>query len=188
MGHRTMAKLNQMLEKLTIHNKDDKVDVVAYYNPKEVSLDRNVPWAEHPIAQANTHILEFTGAKPMTMSCELFCDLYEQRGNVDEAFVNPLLDLTRARPVANGPDRPPICIFVWGKNFRRFECIIESLAFKYTMFLPDGTPCRATATIKMKHVEWMGKKGGAVYDTSGNKRKYADVARGDYNGGTRGGL
>jgi hypothetical protein len=35
----------------------------------------------------------------------------------------------------------------------RFKCVIESISTKYTMFMPDGTPLRATVTLKLKEAE-----------------------------------
>jgi hypothetical protein len=35
----------------------------------------------------------------------------------------------------------------------QFKGVIESLALRYTMFLPDGKPCRATANISIKEAQ-----------------------------------
>src|SRR5262249_60602433 len=56
---------------------------------------------------------------------------------------------TRAHS-AGGLTRPPLCTFTWGSNMPVFKGVVEDLAVKYTLFLPDGTPCRATATLSMK--------------------------------------
>ncbi len=176
-----MANLFQQLEPVTIRNRDDNYDFITFYNPKELALDQNVKWSEHDGGRAHKE-LEYTGAPaPMTLSCELFCDLYEERGNVDLDFVEPLLELTR--PVyrrEEGAPRPPVCIFLWGKGFRRFQCVVESVSVKYTMFLADGTPCRATATPKMKHAPLIKVKSKTF------KPGYGEVKRGDYSGGTTG--
>jgi hypothetical protein len=40
---------------------------------------------------------------------------------------------------------------IWGgKKFLDFKGVITNLAVKYTMFLPDGTPVRATATVSLQ--------------------------------------
>jgi hypothetical protein len=46
--------------------------------------------------------------------------------------------------------RPPLLTFTWGSKFPVFKGVIENLSVKYTLFLPDGTPCRATVNLKMK--------------------------------------
>jgi nucleoid-associated protein YgaU len=42
-------------------------------------------------------------------------------------------------------------MFAWG-GFK-FTGFIESLTVRYTMFLPDGKPCRATANVSMKELQ-----------------------------------
>lgn len=182
-----MAKLKDVkLEKVVIHNKDEKYDVVAWYNPKEISIDRSVPWNKHKSSKGDTHVLEFTNAEPMTLSFELFCDLYEEKGNAYAAFVEPLLNLTKVKKSDKEEEkRPPKCIFIWGKNFPRFEGVIESLGIKYTMFLPDGTPCRATATVKMKQADEVRTKVRKKKKEGGGGAGSGE--RGDPSGGTGGG-
>src|SRR5690606_14556302 len=46
--------------------------------------------------------------------------------------------------------RPPTCLVTWGKGFPKFVGVIEQLSVKYTMFFADGTPCRATASVRLK--------------------------------------
>ena len=83
-----MAKLNDIkVEKVVIHNKDENSDFEAYYNPKEISVDRSVPWNKHKLSKGDTHVLEFTNAEPMTLSFELFFDTYETKGNVYTEYV-----------------------------------------------------------------------------------------------------
>ncbi|MEL7037556.1 MAG: hypothetical protein AAFO04_18315 [Cyanobacteria bacterium J06592_8] len=48
--------------------------------------------------------------------------------------------------------RPPVYYFIWGdRNYMR--CMVESLDYKLTMFMPDGTPVRARVTLKLKEVD-----------------------------------
>jgi hypothetical protein len=51
------------------------------------------------------------------------------------------------------PDKhcPPLVMFVWGTF--KFKGVVESLTLRYTMFLPDGKPCRATANLQIKESE-----------------------------------
>jgi hypothetical protein len=43
---------------------------------------------------------------------------------------------------------PPICMFVWGTFI--FQCIIERVSKKFTMFHPSGFPVRATLSVTLK--------------------------------------
>ena len=146
-----MAQLKNILVKCTLINVDESKTIKALFNPKEISIDKQVPWQKHKSSRSDNPLMEFTGAKPASLSVELFFDTYEKaKKNVYEEYVQHLEDLTKVKiGEADEDKRPPLCIFEWGKNFPSFKGVIESLQVKYTMFLPDGTPCRATASIKM---------------------------------------
>ncbi|MGL4498868.1 MAG: hypothetical protein ACRCU2_07370 [Planktothrix sp.] len=48
--------------------------------------------------------------------------------------------------------RPPVYYFIWGeKNY--MCCMIENANFKLMMFLPDGTPVRASVDISLREVD-----------------------------------
>ncbi len=147
-----MAQLKNTLVKCTLINVDEgNKRITALFNPKEISIDKQVPWQKHKTSRGDNPIMEFTGAKPASLSLELFFDTYEANNkNVYEQHISELEELTKVKVgEADEDKRPPLCIFDWGKNFPSFKGVIESLQVKYTMFLPDGTPCRATASIKM---------------------------------------
>lgn len=68
------------------------------------------------------------------------------------------------------PGRPPLVTFTWG-GLQVFEGVIESLNVKYTMFLPDGTPTRATVTLRMKEAgALLNKKENQEGDQPGKKQ------------------
>jgi hypothetical protein len=60
----------------------------------------------------------------------------------------------------------------WGGALPKFECVIESLSTKYTMFSSEGMLLRATCTVKLKEAHAVDKKppasGGASSGTSGS--------------------
>jgi len=43
---------------------------------------------------------------------------------------------------------PPVCLFIWGAFV--FQCIIERVSKRFTMFLPEGIPVRATLSLTLK--------------------------------------
>ena len=49
--------------------------------------------------------------------------------------------------------RPHRCVVKWGSTVPSFRCVIESVSTKYTMFTDDGTPVRATCTVKLKEAD-----------------------------------
>ena len=62
-----------------------------------------------------------------------------------------LVDDHRGNEERQEERRPHHCIVTWGDGgLPRFDCVIESLSIKYTMFDTNGSPLRATATVKLK--------------------------------------
>jgi hypothetical protein len=125
--------------------------IKAFYNPKEITISKAVPWSKHKTSKGDSPVLEFTDAEPKLMKFELFFDTYETGKNVHTEFIK---DLEKATLIMGGASedkkRPPTCLITWGKGFPKFLGVMDSLSVKYTMFFKDGTPCRATATVSMK--------------------------------------
>jgi hypothetical protein len=152
--------------KVMIGSLDDKsLNVTAQFNPKELDVGRNVPWSKtneanksnskkKDNAQGGIH-MEFTGAEGRSLTLELLFDSYEDpsgaKANVEEK-IETLEKLASVRePSATKEElkRPHRCVLVWGKVLPRFECVIQSLNVKYTMFSKEGVPLRATAVLKL---------------------------------------
>lgn len=147
-------------EKISIGSIDEpSLGVQAQYNPKELQIDKSVPWQKHNKANANGLQLEFTGAEGRTMSVELLFDAYEEKKNIQEA-VKILEKLATVRQPNSSQDemrRPHHCVVVWGTvmggDDSKFRCVIEQISTKYTMFSSEGIPLRATVTLKLKEAE-----------------------------------
>lgn len=153
------------LAKLTIASVDNKgLQVAAQYNPKELQIDKTIPWQKPSQAnQTNAKglALEFTGAESRTMTVELLFDGYERKGATPNGSVTSLITSleTLASPVE--PDnkdenkrRPHLCVVSWGAGgMPTFRCVIESISTKYTMFSTEGVPLRATCTVKLKEAD-----------------------------------
>jgi len=151
-----MAKLNNVqLTKMTIKNLDDGGEVVAMFNPKEIQITKKVPWNKHKASKGDLPTLEFTEAEPETCQVELFFDTYESREDVYLTYIQGLRAMCLIRPGKKGVEKhPPQVMLVWGdKKYLNFKGVITNLAVKYTMFLPDGTPVRATATLSLQQGE-----------------------------------
>jgi hypothetical protein len=161
-----MKKFAKATQKISIKSLDDQTLVVAQYNPKELQIDKSVPWSK--VNQANQSNergihLEFTGAEGRSMTIELLFDGYEDGGkttNVTNESVSDLVGkLERLasvwKPESPKEDerRPHRCVAAWGTALNDFRCVIESLSTKYTMFSSDGVPLRATCTVKLKEAD-----------------------------------
>ncbi|MEO8699846.1 MAG: hypothetical protein ABI867_07370 [Kofleriaceae bacterium] len=156
------------LGKLSIASLDDPdLQVTAQYNPKEIQLERVIPWGTNNRQDNRADWRrnddkverEYVGATPRSMTIELLFDTYESQTSV-EPLVEKLDEMATVRmpmePGVKVPEanlRPHHCVLVWGREgnaaMRRYRCVIESLSVKYTMFASDGTPLRATCNLKL---------------------------------------
>lgn len=147
-----MSTQNSATAKLTIIPLDAGVTVTAQYNPKEVGVDKSVPWQKAATSTGDQPEMQFTAAEGRSMSFELFFDGYETETNVHTAYVAPLLQMAMVIDPNGSEDkkRPTRVQIVWGGGLPTFEGVIESISTKYTMFLPNGTPVRCTCSVKCK--------------------------------------
>ncbi len=140
--------------------------VRAQYNPKELQIDKTVPWSKvneanksnADASQGQGIHLEFTGAEGRSISIELFFDGYEPNGNyVDVAAkvkdLETLASVIKPGSLIADERRPHMCVVKYGATIKAFKCVIESLSTKYSMFDNTGTPLRATCTVKLKEAD-----------------------------------
>jgi len=170
-----MLSWDQKVEKLAIGSLDkERLTVVAQYNPKELQIDKQVPWMQHNSRPAverpgdsKQDDAESNSAPTRSMSVELLFDGFE-----DNRSIHPEIDkleaLSSIQEIGSKKEplrRPHFCIVTWGTaGTRPFRCVIESLSTKLMMFAPNGAPLRATCTVKLKevHVLKLLKESGVV--------------------------
>ena len=127
--------------------------IEAQYNPKEMSVDKSVPWAKHKDSKSDHPHLEFSGADGRSMGFELMFDTYEDDSNVQnkvEILQRMAMVRNPATSAAEDEKRPSRVKVVWAGGLPPFEGVIESVGTKYTMFSDKGFPVRATCTVKIK--------------------------------------
>jgi hypothetical protein len=152
---------------------DASLKVTAQFNPKEIQVDKSVPWTKKEKTYAEKVQLEFTGAEARTLSMELLFDGYEQ----DQGVEPQLVALTKLASAIEDPQktkakeaqkRPHHVLVAWGEakdkdaagkgNMLPFKGVIESLQTKMTMFSPSGTILRATCNVKFKEADQISMK------------------------------
>ena len=116
------------------------------FNPKEISVDKSVPWQKHANSTGDNPTLDFSSGDGRLVSFDVDFDTLATKESVYDKFIAPLEQLTLTDATLK---RPPMVKLVWG-TLPAFRGVIESLNVKYTLFLPDGTPCRATATVHLR--------------------------------------
>ena len=139
---------------------DTNDEVEAQYNPKEIGVNKAVPWQKHKDSKADQPNLEFAGADGRTLSMELIFDGYETGTNVHTTYVDKLTKMTLAQIQASDKKgkedqkRPHMVVVTWGAiKLPDFKGVIKSVNTKYTMFLADGTPVRATCTVEFMEAD-----------------------------------
>jgi nucleoid-associated protein YgaU len=126
--------------------------IVAMFNPKSLSVTRQVQWKSQEASKRDSPELQFTTADPATLSVELFFDTYDTPRAAKEsvyAYTSKLLALTA---VQGDKHRPPVCQIKWGSEAIIFQGVLQALDQQYTMFMEDGTPVRAT--VKCTFTQW----------------------------------
>jgi hypothetical protein len=131
------------LAKATITPKDEE-PIPVLFNPTQYSLDQANSFEEVEIPGLNAPILQYVRGKGRTLSMDLFFDTWEEQADVRDHTdrVYGLLDLRGSL------HRPPVCTFTWGRF--NFPCVVERVGGRFTLFLADGTPVRATLGVTFK--------------------------------------
>ena|SRR5688572_4467364 len=140
------------MDKLTITGLEggsSGVTVAVHFNPKEISIDKSVPWQKQPTVGPGD--LEFSSAEPQTMSFELMFDGFEAGASI-QGEIDTLQQLSDIDPSLR---RPPKVRIAWGNEgtagtMPPFEAVVESMGIKYTMFDANGRPLRATVAMGFK--------------------------------------
>jgi contractile injection system tube protein len=144
--------------KLKISSLESQIVFTAQMNPKEVAIEKRAPWVESKGSWNDKPSLGYTGGEGRTMSFELIFDTYEDRTNAQTLYVDKLTSLAMQTDGDAFVKRPPKVKVEWGKGGLKFEGVIDSVDCKYTMFLPDGMPVKASCTVKLTEADALSVK------------------------------
>jgi hypothetical protein len=139
--------------------------MTVQFNPTELNFSKSAQFAEIAIPGLDQPVLQFTRGGTETVSIELFFD------TTDEGMNDSVMSVTDKvtdfyNLVKQDPDThaAPRCCFYWGappfdedqgKNPVSyapyyFNCVVESIDRKFTVFSPEGIPLRARVTVKLR--------------------------------------
>jgi len=144
--------------------------VRAHFNPREVSFDKKVNWNEQKAAGHNEPYFEYTSGTPRSMTMELLFDRFEVEGQT----VEPELQTLQLMAIALDPqskkesDRRPPLLKITNGPIKDFQCVLESLAVKVTMFNRQGQAVRATANVTFKELRIKGAQMERPNNASGD--------------------
>jgi len=114
------------------------------FNPNTYTVAKANQIAEAAVPGLEAPILQYVNGNTCTLDMELFFDTYEEGTDVSDD-TDQIYDLLLIDP---GTHAPPICDIFWGSF--SFRGVLDHVSGKFTLFLSDGTPVRATLTVTFK--------------------------------------
>jgi len=148
--------------------------IAALFNPNQYGLDASNEYSDSSgAAGLDSKLLQYVGSGPRTLSMELFFDTYEQRTDV-RRHTDRIYNLLAIEPTTHAP---PICKFTWGRF--SFRCVVERVSGRFTLFLDNGTPVRASLTVGLKEYVDAGASSRSRPLQSADHTKTTEVQRGD---------
>jgi nucleoid-associated protein YgaU len=166
-----------------------KLELEFQFNPSELSITKSVKWnePEKGSPDKNAPDLNFGGGQPASFSLNLTFDTSQGHEEKDvRQYTQQLLKLTMLGKEVSGYGtegtyrlKPPLVQLQWGKLVL-FLAVVTSVTVTYKLFLPDGTPVRATAKVSFKQLdETDDKQEGQNPTTRTEARKTHIVQLGD---------
>lgn len=152
---------NSSLVQAAIINVEANEQVKCLFNPKEYTFTKTNSWPANQKAGANMPQMTFGGGQPATLQMELFFDTYAeassgQAKDVRKEYTDKLwklmITVDKLKDKKTHKSRPPTVRFQWGSAWS-FNAVITSISQKFTLFLPDGTPVRATLGVTFQQVK-----------------------------------
>jgi hypothetical protein len=114
------------------------------FNPNNYGVDKANTIAEIGVPGLESPILQYVHGNTRMLSMELYFDTFEEQTDVTD-YTDQIYDLLEIDPETHVP---PKCTVSWG-GFS-FVGVMDHVSGKFTLFLPDGTPARATLTVAFK--------------------------------------
>ena len=132
------------LEKAIITNLDEGEDIEVMFNPKEYVMEKKTPWSEVNVFGMDSPPVQFSMGERKRLSLELFFDTSEEKTDVRE-YTSKVEQLMLVNAQEH---RPPILRFIWGSL--SFDCVMEDLVQRYTLFDNGGIPLRGILKVVFK--------------------------------------
>lgn len=139
--------------------------VEVLFNPTQYRLSKSNQFGEVAVPGLSASLIQFGKGNSSSLSMQLFFDTYEKRTDVRQytGKITGLLDIDAELHA------PPVLVFSWGNL--NFICVLERAEQTFELFLPDGTPVRATLDVTFKEY-FDGKKHGANLQSANFAKRY----------------
>jgi hypothetical protein len=173
----------------------DMMDFIpVQYNPTEFTLNKGVQVSEIPIPGLDTPLLQFVRGQCETLTVDLFFDTTEHGMGAGATSVTTETDkIYQLLKIEPGTHAPPVCSFIWNQKFpgadvssevgnqRRteFQCVVESIKQRFTLFSPEGVPLRAVLTVTLREYKTLDEQLHQLNLNSPDRTQSHVVQRGD---------
>jgi nucleoid-associated protein YgaU len=174
---------------------DGSMDVIdVQFNPTEFTLDKGAQIAEIPIPGLDSPLLQFVRGQNEKLTVDLFFDTTEDGTGGSATSVTTKTDaIYSLAKVEPGGHAPPICTFLWNSSFpgadlspyagnqrrNEFQCVVESVKQKFTLFSSEGVPLRATLTLSLREYKTLDEQLDQLNLSSPDRTHSHITSRGD---------
>lgn len=171
----------------------DRIEV--QFNPTEVNMTKGAQIAEIAIPGLDSPVLQFVRGQNEQMTLELFFDSTDLGGTgVGAVPVTELTNRFYALVKMSGEEHaPPRCRFIWGDEIpglvneegrvaakrKAFDCVVESIAQKFTLWSPDGVPLRANLSVSLREFKTLRQQLAQLNLQTSDHTRVHVVARGE---------
>lgn len=158
---------NPVKAKLIAQGGGDTIEFL--FNPTELEFSRRLNLNRSDGARTNEGLpkISFGSPEPYQLTIgNLLFDTYETGKNVYTDYVKKF---RQAVEFLQNNERPPIYLFTWGSQ-EYLRCFVQSLSYKLTLFLPDGTPVRAIVNLTLEEISESTPAGNTETPNAGENR------------------
>jgi len=139
------------------------------FNPVELEFSRSLNLNRSTGSRTGEGLPKVSFGSPdpyrLTLS-NLTFDTYETGKNVYTEYISKL---RKAVEFLQNKERPPIYLFTWGSQ-EYLRCFVQTLSYKLTLFLPDGTPVRSVVNLTLEEIGEANPGGNTGTPDSGSNR------------------
>lgn len=151
-----MSTRSSSLAKALVINLDhENKRVECMFNPGEYTFSKSSAWTQGGGSGKDMPQIEFVSGQPAVLQMQLFFDTFAQGQDVRSRYTDAIWELMHVDPELKDPKtgkaRPPFVRFQWGKSWT-FDAVITAITQRFTLFLSDGTPVRATLDVTFQQI------------------------------------
>jgi Contractile injection system tube protein len=163
--------------------------IEVLFNPTEYSMEKGNTYQSTSLPGLATPVTQFVAGNADTLTLELFFDTYTKSSRHASVtaredvrnYTKKIAALVDIDPTLHAP---PICEFTWGPPMGspdgiQFTGIIEKISQKFTFFLDDGTPVRATLNVSFKEYKTVQQQLREIGRESTDRTKMRIFSEGD---------